>query len=95
MGWWKEVCHRLHMGERGRSELIMRSSVPAALEGTRMGEEKDARQRKILKATSKGPELEDWENEPPLEASQYVFFASFLNLIITRISSITSLLPYS
>ncbi|KAL8923027.1 MAG: hypothetical protein Q9208_004839 [Pyrenodesmia sp. 3 TL-2023] len=44
--------------------------VPAALEGTRMGEERQLNQRKIAKATSKSLELENWENEPPLEASQ-------------------------
>lgn len=46
--------------------------MPAALEGTRTGEEREVNQRKIARATSKTLELENWENEPPLEASQYV-----------------------
>ncbi len=52
-------------------------SVPPALEGTRTREERATNQQKIRDATtSKGKELVGWENEPPLEASQYVF--SFL-----------------
>ncbi|KAI4123913.1 MAG: hypothetical protein LQ338_005060 [Usnochroma carphineum] len=45
-------------------------NLPPALEGTRTEEEKDTQQLRLQRAKSKGQELEDWENEPPLEASQ-------------------------
>lgn len=44
--------------------------VPFGLEGTRTQEEKDARQLLIVRAESQGSGLMEWENEPPLEASQ-------------------------
>lgn len=47
-------------------------SVPSALEGTRTAEEKDSHERSIQAAMTQGGELQGWENEPPLEASQYV-----------------------
>ncbi|KAL8968063.1 MAG: hypothetical protein Q9197_005078 [Variospora fuerteventurae] len=53
-----------------RVELIGRNSVPSALEGTRTTEEKDPHMKKIRAALSKGEELQGWETEPPLEASQ-------------------------
>ncbi|KAI4173175.1 MAG: hypothetical protein LQ343_003102 [Gyalolechia ehrenbergii] len=44
--------------------------VPSALEGSRTKEEKDVRRRQIERAESQGSGSVDWENEPPLEASQ-------------------------
>lgn len=48
------------------------NSVPSALEGTRTAEEKDSHEREIQATMRQGEELQGWENEPPLEASQYV-----------------------
>ncbi|KAL8719815.1 MAG: hypothetical protein Q9225_003218 [Loekoesia sp. 1 TL-2023] len=44
--------------------------IPPGLEGTRTEDEKVVRTRQIEKARNPGSELVDWENEPPLEASQ-------------------------
>ncbi|KAL8933857.1 MAG: hypothetical protein Q9216_006180 [Gyalolechia sp. 2 TL-2023] len=44
--------------------------IPSALEGSRMEAEEDARTRQIRRAGNQGSQLMDWENEPPLEASQ-------------------------
>lgn len=57
-------------------------SVPSALEGSRTKEEKDVRRRQIERAESQGSGSVDWENEPPLEASQYVF--SFICLLLCQ-----------
>ncbi|KAI4148205.1 MAG: hypothetical protein L6R39_002859, partial [Caloplaca ligustica] len=56
---------------------------PVALEGTRMDNERRVQLRRLERAADTGDDLKDWENEPPLEAWQYVYSTDIADIAAT------------